>query len=152
VAVLEFSRKGKAQLRMLRSETVQATSSIFWRTRGEASRDEAPRFAGGTAGQTVCQSVGFAPSGVTGTGRVTPITCTDDPAQPAHAPSSVTQRAEYRAVLVVVSDSTLRIEDQADVLREFAGARGNVGLLSEVARRMVREGRWAAVMHRPGPT
>lgn len=151
VAVLEFSRRGKPQLRLGRGETVQSASSIFWRTRGEASGAELPRFGGGTAGQTVCQSVGFAPSGVTGTGQVTPITCTDDPAQPSHAPSSVTQRAEYRAVLVVVSDSTLRI-DRAAVLRQFAAARGNVVLLSDVARRMVRQGRWAAVVHRPGPS
>ena len=80
----------------------------------------------------------------------THTTCTEYQKRPGYAPSyTQTQSLEFRAVLVVVADSALRLTQRDTLLRRFVESRGNTYFLSTLAKLVAPEGRWAAVVHSP---
>lgn len=149
VAIFEFSRKGKPQLRVSRGGEARAVSSVYWRTKGQASGGKAPGFYGGTAGETGC-SPGWVQTGQGYQGYTTPLSCTENRKRPGYTPSySQHQWVEFRAVLVVVADSAFRLTERDRLLRQFVESRGNAYALSSLASVIAPEGRWAAIVHSP---
>lgn len=150
VAIFEFTRKGKPQLRVVQGGEVRAASSIHWRTRGFSSGGMPAGFHGSGTGESVCTSPGFVQTGPGGMGYTTPVTCTESRKRPGYAPSySQSRHAEYRPVLVVVGDSAFRPGDEKRLLRAFVESHGNPIVLGNLASAIVRAGRWVAVVHSP---
>lgn len=149
VAIFEYSRRGKPQLRVSRGGDARGVSSIHWRTRGYVAGGSPPGFYGDARGQTVC-APGWVQTGPGGQGYVVPSECTQARSRPSYSPSyTQSHSVEYRAVLVVVADSALRLTERKRLLRRFVESRGNAHALSTLATDIVPDGRWAAVVHSP---
>jgi hypothetical protein len=149
VAIFEFSRRGKPQLRITRGGEARVVSSLHWRTKGYTSGGKAPGFYGDARGQTVC-TPGWVQTGQGFQGYTTPSVCTEARSRPSYSPSySQSRSVEYRAVLVVVADSALRLSERDRLLRRFAQSGGSVHALSTLAGDIAPRGRWAAVIHSP---